>query len=171
LFKEKQEAVALYGGSFDPPHIGHLAIIKEALKSLDIDRLIVVPAFLNPFKTDSYYSPTKRLKQSNKLFGKIPKVLVDDYEIREGKATNTAQTLQHFQKEYSVKYIIIGADNLSSITKWYNFSWLNSNITWVIATREGYELDTVALQNFKVLKVEIDISSTQIRNKELNELR
>ncbi|NEW59959.1 nicotinate (nicotinamide) nucleotide adenylyltransferase [Sulfurovum sp. bin170] len=168
MFKGKQETVALYGGSFDPPHIGHLAIVEEALKSLGINRLIVVPTFLNPFKTDSHHSPDERLKQSNKLFGKIPKVLVDDYEIQEGKATSSAKTLRHFQKRYSVKYIIIGADNLDSITKWYNFNWLNSNITWVIATRAGYKLDTTALQKFKILKVEMDISSTEIRRKLMN---
>jgi len=171
LFKEKQEAVALYGGSFDPPHIGHLAVIKESIKLLDINRLVVIPAFLNPFKADSHYSPSERLKLSNELFGKIPKVLIDNYEITEGKATSTAQTLKHFQKKYKVKYIIIGADNLSSITKWYNFSWLNSNITWVIATRARYKLNTAPLQSFRILKVEVDISSTEIRNKEKNELR
>ncbi|SFV62535.1 Iojap protein [hydrothermal vent metagenome] len=168
MFKEKQEIIALFGGSFDPPHIGHLAIIKEALNALNINRLIVIPTFLNPFKTDSHHSPDERLKYSNELFGKIPKVLVDEYEIQEGKATSTAKTLRHFQKKYSVKYIIIGADNLGSITKWYNFDWLNSNITWVIATRARYKLDTTALQKFKILKVEMDISSTEIRRKSMN---
>ena len=69
----------------------------------------------------------------------------------------------------SDKYFIIGADNLASITKWYNFNWLNSNIKWVIATRAGYNLETDALRDFKIIKVEIDISSTQIRDKETEE--
>lgn len=42
--------IALFGGSFDPPHKGHEAIIKEALKKLDIDKLIIMPTFINPFK-------------------------------------------------------------------------------------------------------------------------
>jgi nicotinate-nucleotide adenylyltransferase len=165
LFKNTQESVALFGGSFDPPHFGHLSIIENAIEMLNIDKLVVVPTFLNPFKVGSHYEPKERLKLSNTLFGKIPKVLIDDYEIKNGKSTPTAQTLKHFQKKYSVDYIIIGADNLASITKWYNFDWLNSEVTWVIATRVGHHLDVTVLKKHKILKIEADISSTQIREK------
>ena len=168
MFKEKQETIAIYGGSFDPPHIGHLNVIEESIKLLSIDRLIGVPTFLNPFKTSSYLTSKQRLKLSNKLFGKIPKVFVSSYEIEQQKATPTVKTLKYFQQEQSVKYIIIGADNLASITKWYNFDYINSNITWVVATRAGYELDTTALRDFKILEVEVDISSTQIRRNLMN---
>jgi nicotinate-nucleotide adenylyltransferase len=167
----KQKIVALYGGSFDPIHTGHLAVIEESIRILDIEQLIVIPTFLNPFKTKSYTTPKKRLKLSNELFGKISKVLVSSYEIEQNSTTPTAQTLAYFQQQYDVKYIIIGADNLASITKWYNFNWLNSNIKWVIATRAGYNLETDALRDFKIIKVEIDISSTQIRDKETDEYR
>ena len=167
----KQKIVALYGGSFDPIHTGHLAVIEESIRILDIEQLIVIPTFLNPFKTKSHSTPKERLKLSNEFFGKIPKVLVSSYEIEQNKATPTAQTLAYFQQKYDVKYIIIGADNLASITKWYNFNWLNSNIKWVIATRAGYNLETDALRDFKIIEVEIDISSTQIRNKETDEYR
>lgn len=162
---EKQERIALYGGSFDPPHIGHQRVIFEALEALVIDRLIVIPTFLNPFKKNFYNSPKQRENLSNEFFGKIPKVVVDNYEIKQGRATSTFQTLKYFQQKFIVKYIIIGADNLASITKWYNFNYINSNITWVVATRAGYELDTTALRDFKILEVEVDISSTQIRRK------
>jgi nicotinate-nucleotide adenylyltransferase len=171
LVKNYKETIALYGGSFDPPHIGHRKIVEEAIKKLEINRLIVIPTFLNPFKSSSFASPKERLKLSNEFFGKIPKVLVSSYEIEQNKATPTAQTLAYFQEKYDVKYIIIGADNLASITKWYNFNWLNSNIKWVIATRAGYNLETDALRDFKIIKVEIDISSTQIRDKETDEYR
>ena len=164
----KQKVVALYGGSFDPIHIGHLAVVKEAIKVLDIEELIVIPTFLNPFKSKSHLLAKERLKLSNDFFGKIPKVLVSSYEIEQQRATPTIKTLKHFQQKQSVKYIIIGADNLASITKWYNFDYINSNITWVIATRAGYKLDTTPLQNFKILEVEVDISSTQIRRKLMN---
>ena len=50
--------VAIYGGSFDPPHIGHEEIIKQALKTLDIEQLFVVPTYLNPFK-NRFFAPAK----------------------------------------------------------------------------------------------------------------
>ncbi len=163
MFKDRKESVALFGGSFDPPHFGHKAIVKEALRVLDIERLIIIPTFLNPFKLGSHASPTKRLFMSKEIFKEFQKVTINSYEVDRGEPTPTANTLKYFQQIHSVKYIIIGADNLGTIDKWYNFKWLNSQITWVIATRGGYGLDTSKLKDFKILKVEADISSTEIR--------
>ena len=163
MFKDKQETIALFGGSFDPPHLGHKSIIKESLKILEIDRLIVVPTFLNPFKSSSEATPHQRLKWSKELFGTISKVFISDYEINQGKATKTSQTLRHFQQSYHVKYIIIGADNLASIQIWHNFHILNREIIWIVATRERYALETTFLREFILLPIEVDISSTQIR--------
>lgn len=165
MFKDTQESVALFGGSFDPPHLGHLSIVKEALNVLEIDKLIVIPAFLNPFKSSSEALPLQRLKWSKELFGTISKVFISDYEINQAKSIKTSQTLAHFQQQYNVKYIIIGADNLASIQKWHNFKILNEQISWIIATRESYALETTALREFKLLKVNVNISSTEIRDK------
>ncbi len=166
LFKENLETIALFGGSFDPPHFGHKSVVKEALKVLEIDKLIVVPTFLNPFKTASHFTAKERLSLTKELLKPFNKVLVDDYEIEELKPTPTAQTLRYFQKKYSVEYLIIGADNLEHIEKWYEFEWLNSQITWVVARRKGYEIKSNKLRDVKILEVDVDISSTQIRNKE-----
>ncbi|MCK4441741.1 MAG: nicotinate (nicotinamide) nucleotide adenylyltransferase, partial [Sulfurovaceae bacterium] len=145
MFKQIKEIVALFGGSFDPPHFGHREVVKSALEILDIDKLIIVPAFLNPFKTNSHYSPQKRLILAKKMFQNLYNVKVSDYEINQQKSIKTEQTLNHFQQKYSVKYLIIGADNLKNIDKWYNFEYINAQITWVIATRSGYKLDTSKL--------------------------
>jgi len=60
--------IALFGGSFDPPHIGHKMIVKQALSQLDIDQLIVMPTFLNPFKSKSHFSSKQRLLLAKELF-------------------------------------------------------------------------------------------------------
>jgi len=164
LVKGMLESIALFGGSFDPPHLGHERVVAEALKVLTIDKLIVLPTFLNPFKSTSHYTPQERLELSRRLFESFEKVLVDDYEIQEGKPTATVQTLRHFQKSYNVSYVIIGADNLENIEQWREFEYLNSQITWVVATRRGYSIKSDKLRDFKILNIEVDISSTQIRN-------
>jgi len=164
LVKEMLESIALFGGSFDPPHLGHERLVEEALKVLEIDKLIVVPTFLNPFKSTSHYTPQERLALSKALFEPFEKVLVDDYEIQEGRATSTVQTLRHFQKSYNVSYVIIGADNLENIDQWKEFEYLNSQIIWVIARRSGYAIESDKLRDFKILNIDVDISSTQIRN-------
>jgi nicotinate-nucleotide adenylyltransferase len=75
------------------------------------------------------------------------------------------QTLTHFQKQFHVKYIIIGADNLASIQKWHDFKRLNEQIIWLIATRENHELKTAILRDFRLLQIDVNISSTEIREK------
>ena len=165
LFKKNVETIALFGGSFDPPHFGHKSVVEEALKVLKIDKLIVVPTFLNPFKTVSHFTTEERLKLTKELFKSFSEVLVDDYEIEEQKSTPTVQTLRYFQKKYSVAYLIIGADNLEHIEKWHEFEYLNAQIIWVVARRKGYEIKNNKLRDVRILEVEVDLSSTQIRNK------
>jgi len=164
LFKDSKESVALFGGSFDPPHIGHKLVVIEALSLLEINKLVVIPTYLNPFKTNTYFSTAQRLKMTREMFELFSNVLVSDFEIKEGEPTPTAKSLAHFQEQYRVKYLIIGADNLASIDKWYNFTTINEQITWVIATRRGYSIDTSKLRAFKILEIDADISSTEIRN-------
>jgi len=163
LVNQSKPIVAIFGGSFDPPHLGHQQIVEIAIKCLDIDTLLVVPAYLNPFKTFSLASASQRLAWCQTIFNDIPHVKVDAYEIEEGKSTTTFQSVKHFNIVYNVRYLIIGSDNLSSLTKWYNFQWLNENITWVIMTRDRHHVDVSELKKYRVLQVEVPVSSSQIR--------
>jgi len=165
LVNQSKPEVAIFGGSFDPPHKGHQQIVQKAAKELDIDKLIVLPAYLNPFKDASLASPEKRLKWCHQLFDSIPKVIVDDYEIRQNRSVRTSQSVKHFNDTYNVKYLIVGSDNLSTLTKWHEFEWLNEHITWVIVTREGHPIQTEGLRSWKVLEIDFPISSTTIREK------
>ena len=166
MVNQSKPTVAIFGGSFDPPHKGHQQIVENATKNLEIDTLLVVPAYLNPFKTSSLASASKRLEWCRTLFSNSEKVIVDDYEIRQGKSTYTSQTVKHFNMMYTVKYLIIGADNLSSLSQWHEFEALNAQITWVIVTREGYDLEVEGLLNWIVLSLNTPVSSTQIREEQ-----
>ena len=165
MVNQSKPTVAIFGGSFDPPHIGHQHIVETAVKHLDIDKLLVVPAYLNPFKSFSFASAMQRLTWCHTLFDDLNKVIVSDYEINEGKSTTTEQTVKHFNTMYNVKYLIIGSDNLSTLTKWHHFAWLNDTVRWVIITREGYLLDVDNLRDWEILEVDAPMSSTKIRNK------
>jgi len=164
LVNQTKPSVAIFGGSFDPPHLGHQKIVQKAIANLDIDKLLVIPAYLNPFKSSSVAPVSKRLEWAHTLFDNLEKVEVNEYEIQEGKSTFTSQTVKHFNIAYEVKYLIIGSDNLSTLTKWYDYEWLNNTITWVIFTRDGYELDLSGLREAKVLTLDAPMSSTHIRD-------
>jgi nicotinate-nucleotide adenylyltransferase len=137
--------------------------VEEALKHLDIDQLIILPAYLNPFKSSSLADASQRLAWCRTLFGEIPKVTVSDFEIRQQKSVKTSQSVRHFKKHYDVKYLIIGADNLSTLTQWHDFAWLNEQITWVIVTRPGHPLQTEKLRSWRVLTLDTPVSSSRIR--------
>ncbi len=163
MVNHQKPTIAIFGGSFDPPHRGHQLIVQKAVETLNIDKLLVVPAYLNPFKTSSLADASTRLTWCHTLFDPIDAVEVDDYEIKEGKSTVTSQSVKHFNQSYNVKYLIIGSDNLSTLTKWHEFEWLNDTVTWVIATRGDHHLDTGFLKKWELLSIEAPVSSTQIR--------
>lgn len=155
--------VAIFGGSFDPPHKGHQNIVQRALETLDIDKLIILPAFLNPFKQSTLASAEQREVWCRTLFDETADAEVSDYEIKAGRSVYTSESLRHFQKQYDVRYLIVGSDNLASITRWHAFDWINSIVTWVIAEREIHPMQTQMLRSWIPLEVDIPISSTEIR--------
>ena len=62
------KTIALFGGSFDPPHLGHKAVVDAILSTLDVDEVVVMPAYLNPFKSKVYASGSLRFQWLQKIF-------------------------------------------------------------------------------------------------------
>jgi len=149
---------AIFGGSFDPPHLGHLEVIQQTIISLHIDELIVVPAFLNPFKSKSYAPAHLRLKWLKAMTEDMPSVRVSSYEIDQNRAVASIETVRHFKNDDDV-YLIIGADNLKDLSKWKDFKELDEMVTWVVATRDNIKIPS----RFISLNVNQDISATRLR--------
>lgn len=163
MFKQKKEKIALFGGSFDPPHFGHLEIIKESIKKLDIDKLIVMPTYLNPFKKRFFLTPKQRFNRLKEILKEYKNIEVSNFEIEQNRAVSTIESVKYLEESYIVKYIVIGADNLKNIDRWRDFELLNSKIIWVVATRDGYRLEIDKLKKFQILNIDAKISSSQIR--------
>jgi len=151
--------IALYGGSFDPPHLGHLQVVQAALKSLDVDKVIVIPAFVNPFKTGTHAPAELRLQWLRTIFAKDEAVEVSDIEVRQNRAVSSIETVETFAQKYEKVYFIIGADNLATLKEWHRFETLDTLVTWVVATRDNIEIET----NYIQLNVENPTSSSQLR--------
>jgi len=153
--------VALFGGSFDPPHIGHVEIIQESLKTLNIERIFVVPTFLNPFKNSFFAPATIRVKWVEKLLFNIPNAQVLDFEVKQNRPVPSIETVQYIRNNYSIDkiYLIIGADNVPNLTKWKEYEKLKTLVTFVIATRDGLNIP----KNLQKLDINATISSTLLR--------
>jgi len=156
--------IAIFGGSFDPPHIGHEIIANEALKQLNIDKLFVIPTFLNPFKKHSLLDAKNRLTLLQKLFINNDKIEVNDFEILKNRAVYSIETVKYLQQLYKPShiYMIIGSDNLEKLHLWKNYNELKTIAEFVTVTRSGFLNENYG--NIKTLKVDINISSTKLRN-------
>ncbi len=151
--------LALYGGSFDPPHAGHVAVVTEALKHLEIDQLIVVPASRNPFKDSVRAEGYIRYEWLKEIFEPYPKVSISDFEITQNRSVYTIETVEHFAPFAEKIYLIIGADNLNKLTSWHRYAELDALVTWVVATRNGVSVPEQMIR----LNIDVAISSSDFR--------
>lgn len=155
------ETIALFGGSFDPPHIGHLAVV-EALKEIkQIDKIIIMPTFLNPFKTKSHASSAQRLQWLQEIFSQDKKIIVSDYEVSQRRQIPTIESVNYLLKSYKKIYLVIGADNLASLKKWDRYDELCTKVIFLVASRDKIEIP----ENFLSLDIQEGISSSQLRDK------
>ncbi len=151
--------IALFGGSFDPPHSGHIAIIEEALQQLDIEKIVVVPAYVNPFKSGSHAPAALRLAWLREIFKHRSDVEISDFEIEQERPVRTVETLRYFKDKADVIYLIIGADNLASLKQWHLYDELNELVTWVVATRDNIDVP----DSYITLDITKPVSSTELR--------
>lgn len=161
--------IALFGGSFDPPHLGHQSIVENALKSLDINKLIIMPTFINPFKNTFFADEKQRFLWVKKIWGELDKVELCDFEIKQNRPVPTIESVEYLEKLYKPDkfYCIIGADHLSGLNTWHHFEKLDKKVEFIIAHRDNIAIP----QNFQKLNTHINISSSFIReNLDTNEV-
>ena len=156
--------IAIFGGSFDPPHIGHEQIATLAIKELEIDKLFIVPTYLNPFKNDSFLDAPTRLELINDMFLDIKKVEVLAYEVNKKEKVPTFKTVEYLKSLYDIDkiYLIIGADNLKSIHLWYNAKKLKELVEFIVISREQHSIKNDYI-DVQTLHLDIDISSSKLR--------
>ncbi|WP_120944001.1 MULTISPECIES: nicotinate (nicotinamide) nucleotide adenylyltransferase [Helicobacter] len=137
---DKTPRVALYGGSFDPPHIAHLAVIYQALESLPIDALIVLVAYQNPFKGAPCFSASQRYAWMQSLLKGLARVQVSDFEILAKRPVPSVESVLHFY--HSLKpskfYFIVGADNMVHLPQWEGYALMRALVEFVVVQRQGY---------------------------------
>lgn len=158
--------LAIFGGSFDPPHFGHDSVVKAVLADLDIDKLIILPTFISPFKDSFFAPPNLRLKWVNLLWANLPQVEISEFEITQNCPVPTIQSVLHFKDGYEKIYLIIGADHVENLNKWHEFERLSRLVNFVVASRNNVQIPS----DFKQLKISADVSSSQIRKYGLTNL-
>lgn len=139
--------IAVFGGSFNPPHPGHVKAAKAAVAALRPDKLFVMPTADPPHKSLPECSPppAERLLLTRLAFSELPEAEVSDMEIRRSGESYTADTVSQLQSEYPGAEIvlIIGTDMLLHFEKWSRFRWLLGNVTIAALSRECGDSDEI----------------------------
>ena len=156
----------LFGGSFDPPHLGHLKIIENCCG--ECDKLILMPSAHSPLKKNPPIAESKhRIKMLELLTQKLKyPIQIDDWEINQSSPNYTYLTVQHLQNEYpnSSISLVIGADQLQQFQKWKNYQEILDSVQIIGFNRKKYNVTPLIDMNLTWIKdFEMDISSTEIR--------
>ncbi len=164
--------IGLFGGSFNPPHKGHLYLAETCASALGLDRVLIIPSNIAPHKSSvSYASGEDRLNMCRIAFDS-PLFEVSGIELDRGSTSYTVDTLRELRKIYpdDELYFIIGSDMLESFTKWYLWETILELCTLCAAPREkGFIPDFSPYtpeQRKKIVYLDfepLEISSTEIR--------
>lgn len=172
--------ICMYGGTFDPPHIGHIYACKSFLEVYSVDKMYIVPTLIPPHKSrSSYVDAETRLEMARLAFeGISKKVEISNIEImRQGKSY-TADTLKQFKDMGADQiYLLCGTDMFVTLDKWYNPEYIFEAATIVCIRRENdMEMTTLIDEKSEIYKKKfgarvefirkdaVEISSTELRN-------
>ncbi len=169
----KNIKTGILGGTFDPPHIGHLYISKIALKKLKLNKLIWIVTRRNPLKKKPYLNIRERIMLSKKITIDEKKIFVQFLDDRL-KSNNTFNLLNYIKKKNQKMklYFLIGADNLIKFHKWNKWKKIPELAKIVVFARKGYSINalhSIALKKLKktdwiyINSKKVNISSSLIR--------
>jgi nicotinate-nucleotide adenylyltransferase len=164
--------IGVLGGTFDPPHVGHLLLASDAREALRLDNLIFVPAATQPFKihTPPVASPQDRLEMVRLAVADDANYTVDDTEVIRKGLSYTVDTLEHLSKKHpgAQLFLLLGEDALAGVEQWRNPGRIRELATLAVMGRTGPEGAPVAPIAAGVTAVStrrVDVSSTEIRDR------
>ena len=174
-----QRRIALYGGTFDPVHLGHLEIARRVLELFEIEKVLFVPAQVAPHKMRRPVTPPiHRYAMLALATQNDPSLSISTFELDAPDRRYTVDTVEHFQRVFETTFetiqgsstelfFIMGADSWSEITTWREWERLLSMINHIVVTRPGYDVDkTLPAPGARVLFTDAvmqDVSATDIR--------
>lgn len=130
--------VLLYGGTFDPPHEGHINLLRSAAQAVQPDRTILMPAGVPPHKAASATPAALRLVMCECFKPLFPALEVSDWEIRQGGKSYTIDTVNMLEQTYpgAAVYLCVGSDMLTTFTEWRSWRELLRRTVLVAQSRE-----------------------------------
>lgn len=164
----------IFGGTFDPPHIGHLLIAQTICEAEKFDKIIFVPAFKNPHKTSDVTSSVEhRIQMLESAAEGNPHFEISDAEIKRGGVSYSIDTIRYIKESQGLErdeiYFLIGSDILKNFPKWNQPQAILDECHVIVAIRPGFNPSKVPnwiLSNIQFANIpRFELSSTQIRKR------
>ena len=162
--------IGLYGGSFDPVHIGHLLVAQAAREEMQLDRIFFIPAAQSPFKPNRVLSPDKlRLQMLRLALAGMNYCEVDGQELERGGVSYTIETVRNYVERMrgAELFYLIGADHVGQLPKWRDAAELAERVTFLVIPRPGEKL-AQAVPPFRARHLAgfpFGVSASQIRER------
>ena len=168
---DARKRIALYGGTFDPVHIGHLEIARRVSELFEIEKVLFIPAQVAPHKVGRPVTePIHRYAMLALATQNDPQLSISTFELDAPGRRYTVDTVEHFQRSFGDStelFFIMGADSWSEIDTWREWERLLKTINHIVVTRPGHEVDqTLPAPEARVFFTDAvmkDVSATSIR--------
>ena len=154
--------VGVFGGQFDPPHNGHLMVVRSARDQLGLDRVLVVPTGHPPHRPAAETPPEVRFRLAQAAFAGEPGVEVSRLELDHDGPSYTSDTLERLAAPDLQLYLIVGADQLAALDSWHRPDRVRDLARLVVAARPGAS-HTAAAQ--ELVMQPVDVSSSELRRR------
>ena len=161
----------MLGGSFDPPHLGHLLVASDACDRLELDSLVFIPAAIQPLKVGRTAASTaQRLEMVRRLIGKDPRFAVDAIEAEREGVSFSVDTVAAYADRYPAaeRFFLVGADVIGSFGAWREPDRI-ARLATIVVLRRGEdapdvtEAGQVSVRQLRTRR--IDLSSTEVRER------
>tara|TARA_Y100000994_G_C15557453_1_gene386827 strand:+ start:245 stop:829 length:585 start_codon:yes stop_codon:yes gene_type:complete len=170
--------VCLFGGTFDPPHLGHLIVAQTIFEAENFDQIVFVPAYQPPHKNGMKISPVdQRLEMLNIAIKENPNFIMSDLEIERKGLSYSIDTIMDYKKQNNLNsnelFYLMGSDSLRQFKKWKNPKMIIDESRVIVAIRPGFRPSDIP--NWILAKIQfasiprIEISSTTIRERWVND--
>jgi len=166
--------IGVFGGAFDPPHTGHVALAKAALQELQLDVLRIIPTGHAWHKTRSLTPAVHRLAMAQLAFAEIDKVVIDPRETQRSGASYTIDTLRELQSEFpgAQLFLIVGEDQANALSSWHRWEEIPRLAIICVAARasvtgESVHFDALSNSPMEIRLLEmppVPASATEIRH-------
>ena len=171
--KIEKNKIGILGGTFDPAHMGHIKISKEAKKKINLNEIFWIITKKNPFKKKSFFSLKNRIHHAKKINinNKFIKIYFFEDKIKSNKTIDLMKFLKNRYKKTEF-FFIMGADNLINFHKWKNWNKIAEISKILVFDRLNYKSKSLKSISFKKLNKKrlqfinfkkVNISSSQLR--------